>query len=37
VAASAGLLSHRMLAVRLVGMLDAELQGLGTEETWLTS
>ena len=37
VAASADLLSHRMLAVRLVGMLDAELQGLGTEETWLTS
>ena len=37
VAASADLLSHRMLAVCLIGRLDAELQGLGTEETWLTS
>ncbi|MGA8980924.1 MAG: hypothetical protein WB473_17575 [Pedococcus sp.] len=37
VAASAALLTHRLLAVRAIGQLDAELQGLGTEESWLTS
>ena len=37
VAASAALLVNRLLAVRAIGQLDAELQGLGTEESWLTS
>ena len=37
VAASAALLVNRLLAVRAIGQLDAELQGLGTEENWLTS
>ncbi|GAA2732327.1 hypothetical protein GCM10009867_07970 [Pedococcus aerophilus] len=37
VAASADLLVNRLLAVRAIGQLDAELQGLGTEESWLTS
>ena len=37
VAASADLLGHRLLAVRAIGQFDAELQGLGSEESWLTS
>ena len=37
VSASAALLVNRMLAVRAIGQLDTELQGLGTEESWLTS
>ena len=37
VAAAADLLVNRLLAVRAIGQLDAELQGLGTEESWLTS
>jgi hypothetical protein len=37
VAASAELLVNRLLAVRALGQLDTELQGLGTEEGWLTS
>lgn len=37
VAASAALLANRLLAVRAIGQLDAELQSLGTEESWLTS
>ena len=37
VAASADLLVNRLLAVRAIGQLDAELQGLGSEESWLNS
>lgn len=37
VAESADRLVNRLLAVRAIGKLDNELQGLGTEENWLTS